>query len=112
MVCNLILKPSVARIRPYDVIPKALLIPKMGDFSFPSGHTLHSFLLATCIGGFFSKAKIPLYAFALLMGFSRLYLYVHYPSDVIAGAILGIIIGYFSNALVLRINPFIPKKSK
>jgi len=91
---NLILKPLVARIRPCDIntaIP--LLIARPTDYSFPSGHTMSSFAAASVI--FHANVNMGIAAFALaaLIAFSRLYLYVHYPSDIIAGIILGLFIG-------------------
>ena len=71
--------------------PLLIAVPK--DFSFPSGHTLSSAIGATVLTGTdwrFGWAAIPL---AVLMAFSRLYLYVHFPSDVLAGAVLGVGIG-------------------
>ncbi len=94
-VCsNLILKPWVARVRPCDVTAIQLLVPRPNDFSFPSGHTAAAFATASAL--FFSRKRlwIPIAIFSVLMAFSRLYLYVHYPSDVLAGAILGIILGW------------------
>lgn len=104
VVCNLILKPFVARIRPYDVnTAVSLLIAKPLDFSFPSGHTAASFtsfsaLLFATRDMKNKKYRIWLCAMtavlALLIAFSRLYLYVHYPTDVLAGALLGMMFGW------------------
>lgn len=95
-VCNLGLKPLVARVRPYTVDGSALLgelellVKKPHDFSFPSGHTIASFegagvLMIT------QRKRFGRYALVLafIIAFSRLYLYVHYPTDVIAGIVLG-----------------------
>ena len=97
LCCNIIIKPLVARTRPFDINTTVkLLIAKPRDFSFPSGHTGASFAVASAL--FFKKSKlyIPTGILAILIAFSRLYLYVHYPSDVISGAILGIICGYLT----------------
>lgn len=95
-VCgNLILKPLAARIRPCDVNTAIqLLIPRPHDYSFPSGHTAAAFGAVSAL--FFRRNKlwIPAAVLAVPMAFSRLYLYVHYPSDVLAGAILGILLGW------------------
>ena len=96
LLCNLTLKPLVARIRPYDyqlehfgkVIP--LLISTPHDFSFPSGHTIASFEAATALLLHNKKLGIPAMVLAALVAFSRLYLYVHYPTDVIASILLGV----------------------
>ena len=88
LVCNITLKPLVARIRPYDfqlkeygkVIP--LLIEAQHDFSFPSGHTIASFEACTVLLIRDKRMGIPATILAILIAFSRLYLDVHYPSDV------------------------------
>ena len=91
---NVVLKHLFARPRPCWLDPNiTLLIPMPQDFSFPSGHTLASATGATILTGIdrrFGIAAIPL---AVLIAFSRLYLYVHFPSDVLAGAVLGVGIG-------------------
>ena len=90
---NLILKPLIARPRPYEGLDISLLIKAPTDFSFPSGHTFFAFAFAAIIRHNYKKWGIAAYILAALIGFSRLYLYVHYPTDVIAGAVLGIITG-------------------
>lgn len=101
IICNIILKPMLARIRPFDVNTAIkLLINKPGDFSFPSGHTSASFTAASVL--FFRKSKlfVPSLVLAFLISFSRLYLYVHYPSDVLAGLVLGVLCGYIGHRAV------------
>ncbi|WP_405726839.1 phosphatase PAP2 family protein [Anaerotignum sp.] len=89
LACNVILKPLVDRTRPYYVLDYTPLIPPVGDPSFPSGHTSASFAAATAIYAINKKWGIAAYIFAAVMGFSRLYLGVHFPTDVVCGAILG-----------------------
>lgn len=94
LVGNLWLKNWIARPRPFrtytDIMP--LLIP--GDvYSFPSGHTLSSFCAATACFGYSRRAGTVCYLLAGLIGLSRLYVGVHYPTDVLAGALLGIGLG-------------------
>ncbi len=98
IVGNITLKPLIARIRPYDLagyeaIRAKLLVEPLKDFSFPSGHTLASFEGATAIFMFNKKWGIPALALAAMVALSRLYLFVHYPSDVLAGLILGVTFG-------------------
>ena len=99
LVCNIILKPSVARPRPYDFQLEhfgreiALLIEAQHDFSFPSGHTIASFEACTVMLLGSKKLGIPATLLAILIAFSRTYLYVHYPTDVIASVILGTLFG-------------------
>ena len=95
VLCNIILKNLVARTRPYDVNTTVqLLIPKLHDFSFPSGHTAASFTAVSAL--YFSKEKWwkPTLVLACLIAVSRLYLYMHYPTDVLGGLLLGIFAGY------------------
>ena len=110
VVCNLTLKPMVARIRPYDLqaelgVTINLLQGTMHDFSFPSGHTIASFEAATVLLKNSKKMGIPAYILAILIAFSRLYLYVHYPTDVIASIILGTLFALIGDALAGVIAP-------
>ncbi|RKZ28036.1 hypothetical protein DRQ29_02530 [bacterium] len=63
------------------------------DSSFPSGHTAAAFTMAYVYGSQYPKSRIPLYAFALSVGLARIYLGEHYPTDVIAGAVIGTVGG-------------------
>lgn len=95
LIGNLTLKPLVGRIRPFDVNPAfTLLLERPSDFSFPSGHTLASFEAAMAIFLYHKKWGIAAFVLAVCIAFSRMYLYVHYPTDVIGGAILGVIIAF------------------
>ncbi len=108
LLCNVTLKPLVGRIRPYDYQLEhfgkeiALLIPAQHDFSFPSGHTIASFEAAVAITLYNRKLGIPALFLACLIAFSRMYLYVHYPTDVIASIILGTAIAFLGTWLVRR----------
>ncbi|MBQ7345222.1 MAG: phosphatase PAP2 family protein [Oscillospiraceae bacterium] len=108
LVCNVTLKPLVARIRPYDYVLEQfgvqikLLIEAQHDFSFPSGHTIASFEAATVLLIHSKKAGVPAVVLACLIAFSRLYLYVHYPTDVIASVVLGVAFGFLGNWLVKK----------
>lgn len=106
IVCNLIMKPLVHRIRPYDINTSiSLLINPLLDYSFPSGHTAVSFAAATVLYSINKKWGICAFILAIIIGFSRLYLYVHFPSDVLLGAIFGILFGVasiFINRLIFK----------
>ena len=106
ILCNLILKNLVARVRPYDVNTAiAIRIKKPLDFSFPSGHTAASFAAMTAL--FLAKMKkawIAALVLAVLIAFSRLYFYVHYPTDVLGGAIVGILSGIIGYAIVEKLD--------
>lgn len=89
IVCNGILKPFANRIRPYELVSAKLLIaPPMGA-SFPSGHASAAFAAAMTLVLSRHRLAAAAVVMAALIAFSRLYLYVHYPSDVLAGAALG-----------------------
>ena len=110
IVCNVTLKPLVARIRPYDLQAElGVTIPLLGErmhaFSFPSGHTIASFEAAVVMLKNSKKMGIPAMILAVLISFSRLYLYVHYPTDVIASVILGTLFALIGNALAGLIAP-------
>ncbi len=102
LIGNLCLKPLVARPRPCWLEEAALLIANPKDYSFPSGHTLSSVIGAvvlTAADRRFGYVAIPL---AVIIALSRLYLFVHFPSDVLAGALLGLAIGLAAAALLRR----------
>ena len=93
LIGNVCLKNLVARPRPCWLENVPLLIANPTDYSFPSGHTLSSVIgaaILTKANRKFGFAAIPL---AALIAFSRLYLYVHFPSDVLASVALGTAIG-------------------
>lgn len=102
VLCNGILKNLFARIRPCDVNTQIqLLIARPDDFSFPSGHTAASFAAVAALY-FSGERKIWKLALALacLIAFSRLYLYVHYPTDILGGIFVGLVAGYMGNAMI------------
>ncbi len=92
--CNLMLKNFVGRVRPFDLVGGIeLLVQAPKDYSFPSGHTSSAF--ATAIVMFMSRSKTAYYllGLAVLMAFSRMYLYVHYPTDILGGIVTGVVSG-------------------
>ena len=126
VICNMILKPLVGRMRPYDfqmkvmnlnwedfLVAGKLLIEEHGDKSFPSGHTIASFEACTVLMLANKKMGIPATILAILIAFSRLYLYVHYPTDVIVSVFLGMLLGFIGYAIAKRIplpNPKVKGK--
>lgn len=103
LLCNILLKPIIARTRPYDINTLVeLIVAKPHDYSFPSGHTAAAFAVVSAM--FFVKNRlwIPTGILAVLIAFSRMYLYVHYPTDIIGGIVVGIVSGAVGAALVHR----------
>ena len=105
LVGNAVLKNIIARPRPCWLQPEMLhLVSDPVDYSFPSGHTLSSVIAATvltCGERRFGWWAVPL---AMMIAFSRLYLFVHFPSDIFGGAVLGIAIGWLSYWAVMKIK--------
>ena len=118
VICNICLKPMIARIRPYDFkeeylgVIVNLLIEKQHDFAFPSGHTIASFEAAVVILLGNKKLGIPAMILACLIAFSRLYLYVHYPTDVIVSIVLGSILALIGWYLAQKVMDMLPEKLK
>ena len=116
LVCNVTLKPLIGRIRPYDFqlehfqVTIPLLIDAESSFSFPSGHTIASFEAATVLLKNDKRMGIPAMVLAVLIAFSRLYLYVHYPTDVIFSVFAGILFGFIGNALAGKVMAKFPAK--
>lgn len=105
LIVNLGLKPLVHRERPFNIIENlTLLIKEPHDYSFPSGHTAASFVMVYIFYKYIKKYFPIVLIVALLISFSRLYLTVHFPSDVIAGIFLGLFSGYLGNELYIYIK--------
>lgn len=100
---SLILKPLIARPRPFEGLDNILLLIKApADFSFMSGHTLASVSSATTLMFMDKRVGIPAAILAVLTAFSRMYLYVHFPTDVLAGAIFGVILAILCVKLICK----------
>lgn len=113
IVGNLGLKNLFARVRPYNANTEIeLLIEPLKSYSFPSGHTRCCFESAMAM--YLCDKRFGKVAFVLggIIGFSRMYLYMHYPSDVIGGVILGLVNGVIAFLIVDKIYKLIEDRRK
>ena len=108
LIVNVCMKNGFARIRPYETLTDLLfLIEKQSDFSFPSGHSASSFASAVVLFKRLPKRYgIPILILAVLIAFSRIYMGVHYPTDILAGILIGSIVAL----LIVYVNKRIEKK--
>ena len=104
---NGVIKNLVDRPRPLKAFEGeiVLLIPPPGEYSVPSGHTLHSFAAAVTIFLHNKKAGAAALLLAALIAFSRLYFFVHFPTDVLAGMVLGTLAAILVYALAKKVRP-------
>lgn len=105
VIGNVFLKNLIARDRPFWVDESiALLATPPTSYSFPSGHTFSAFAASISILLYSKKLGIPAVVLASSIAFSRMYLFFHYPTDVLAGIILGIIVALISYRLVNNVD--------
>ncbi len=111
------LKPFFARLRPFMAgIELQTKAPVFGQFGFPSNHATNVMCAAILIGYFFPKARWYLLSWALLIGFSRIYVGAHYPFDVIAGFLVGAVVAFSCIFVLSKFkkipNPNLKQESK
>lgn len=105
-----ILKEAFQRIRPCNALADALTpIGCSGSFSFPSNHALNNFAAATFLVRFYPSYKWIFLVVAFLIALSRVYLGVHYPSDILAGALIGSLFGYLFSFAAFKTENFFTK---
>lgn len=102
---NLVAKPLGGRRRPDRAgrrVPVARHVPMPASTSFPSGHAAAAFAFATGVGHVLPPAAVPLHGLAALVAYSRVHTGVHYPADVIAGALIGIALAQLTTRVLPR----------
>lgn len=103
-VSSALLKNLIERVRPCNALPDVhLLVGCTGSFSFPSSHAVNNFAAAMFFSYFYKHLKWILFSVAAIVAISRIFVGVHYPSDVIGGAVIGTILGYLCVKLTERI---------
>jgi len=101
VVISNVMKAIIERPRPFTSYPFIQKLSEGGSGSFPSGHTSDVFSIAMIVSLFFPKRQIivPFFLWACIVGYSRMDLGVHYPTDVVAGAVIGISSSLFCNRM-------------
>lgn len=113
VICNWTLKPLIGRIRPFMVNTAVeLLVDPPSSAAFPSGHTASSFAAVGALWAMGNPLWKPAAVVAALMAASRLYLYVHWPTDVLAGIAVGWFCGWFGALLVKKAATALSEKRK
>ena len=102
-VNSFILKFLFERLRPCHVLPDVHLLVSCGSgYAFPSSHAVNNFTGAVVLSAYVPKGRWYFYGFAALVAFTRVYVGVHYPSDVVAGSVIGMGLGYLMVAIYTR----------
>jgi len=104
-----LLKHLFARPRPCHTLRDIrLLVGCGGSFSMPSNHAVNAFAFAAAFSHFFRRTALPMFTIAILIGVSRVYVGVHYPSDVVVGASLGGMVAGLAIILYTKLKPSLP----
>ena len=110
---DFILKPLFARPRPCDVNTAiTILVNRPHGHSFPSGHTASAFAAAFALWLQNRKLGVPALVLAAFIAFTRLYLYVHFPTDILGGVVLGLALGALASLLADKIEAVRSNRSK
>lgn len=110
---DFILKPLFARPRPCDVnTAVTILVKRPHGHSFPSGHTASAFAAAFALWRQDRKLGSPALILAVFIAFTRLYLYVHFPTDILGGVVLGLALGALASLLADKIEAVRANRAK
>ena len=104
-----ILKEGIQRVRPCHILPQDIIgmVSCSNSFSFPSNHAANSFCAATLLSLCFRNTTLMAFAFAMIICYSRVYLRVHYPSDILGGMVLGVLMGFLGYLIYGKILKYI-----
>lgn len=114
VIVNVIIKPLIDRVRPFELsneILQSIIIALPKDPSFPSGHTAAAFAAAVAAYCCDKKYGTYMLVLAALIALSRLYFAVHFPTDVIAGIVVGIAIGVVSYEILKKVKKIVDKEA-
>lgn len=112
IVGNEILKPLIARLRPCAVDTGVqLLIGCPTSYSFPSGHTMNAFTAAATLFAYYRKPGAAAFVLAALIAFSRMYLFVHYPTDILGGIVLALFDTWVVMFLIRKVSDYRKNKA-
>lgn len=105
-----LLKEPIQRLRPYLVLGDVHQLAGSGGGSFPSNHALNNAAAAMVLSWFYPHRRILWWSIAVIVALSRIYVGVHYPSDVLGGFVMGILAGWAMIAVVRRVNVAVPER--
>ena len=107
------IKPLVGRVRPCHVVEGTHLMVNCTDsYSFPSSHATNSFAAAMLISFYFPAVRLGLFLLAFLVSYSRPYVGVHYPGDILGGAVVGIFCAWLVIYLQQKFVKILPEKNE
>ena len=114
IICAQYIKPFIERVRPSHLSLEGinLLVKKGGKWSMPSNHSANMFAFSVILSYFYNRYRHLLFSLAYVIAFSRVYVGVHFPGDVIIGGVIGYMISWFVLSLWIRLKIHELKKGK
>ena len=106
------IKEMIGRDRPYETLDARVLVTPGTEKSFPSNHAVQAFLAATLVFGYYRRIGIILFVFATIVSLGRVYIGVHYISDILGGAVIGILFALLLLKVDTKLQKRITKKKR